>query len=92
MLVKEIVENWETERNNDWYAVDEITTDGRLIRLTVDREQEAKDFAAKRVTGFGLVDYEGNLCEPGEFGDMPFFRCQLVSAEEALAHFEKCLA
>lgn len=92
MNVKEIVANWETEQYNEWFAVDEITTDGRQIRIYVANAEDAKEFAAKRVTGFNLVDPAGDPCEPGEFGDEPFFRCQMIQAEEALAYFEQCLA
>ena len=90
--VSEILANWETERHNEWYAIDEIATDGRTLRLFVGDAATAKRKAADYVTGANLVDFEGNPCEPGEFGDEPFFRCQLISSEEAKAYFESCMA
>ena len=90
--VSEILANWEAERDSDWYAVDEITADGRTIRLFVGDADTAKRKAADLVTGVNLVDYEGNPCEPGEFGDMPYYRCQLIDGDEAKAYFEACMA
>ena len=88
----EILENWEKERSTDWYAVDEIAVDGRRIRLLVADAYRAKRFAAERVAGVHLVDHEGNPCEPGELGDEPFYRCQLIGSDEAKAYFEGCSA
>ncbi len=90
--VSEILANWETERDNDWYAIDEITTDGRTLRLFVGDADTTKRKAADLVTGVNLVDYEGNPCEPGEFGDQPYYRCQLIDSSEAKAYLEKCMA
>lgn len=88
--VSEIMENWETEQYNDWYALDEYIN-GRIIRLVVGDEETIKRKAADTVTGLNHTDSTGEPCEWGEDTSaerVPFFRCLLITAEEAKAHFD----
>lgn len=88
--VSEIMENWETEQYNDWYALDEYIN-GRIIRLVVGDEETIKRKAADTVTGLNHTDSTGEPCEWGEDTSaerVPFFRCLLISSDEAKEYFD----
>lgn len=91
MNCKEIFGNWDEEQYTDWYAVDSLRVGGERVefaRLMVGTYAEAAAFAADRVKGVGLVDYDGSPCAPGEFGDAPFFRLTLLAPDDARKFFE----
>lgn len=89
--VKNILDNWATERDNDWYAVDMLNDRGEMRRLLVANYDECARFAADRVTGAGLVDYEGNPAEPGWNGAAPFYRVAIIHERAAYDAFAGCL-
>ena len=78
-----ILESWDTEQYRDWYAVDKLGADGAMRRLFVGDCKRASKIAADYAAGAGLVDFEGNPCEPGEFGPAAFYRCTLISPQAA---------
>lgn len=80
-----IIANWDGDcEYRDWYAVDSMDAiTGRVRRLYVGDAASACKMAAERVRGDGLVDYEGNPCEPGEFGPALFYRATLIDARAA---------
>lgn len=86
----EYLENWEEWRLHDWYAVEEkdaATGEEQVLYVTPIRA-DAVLFTSRKATGYGLVDYLGEPCEPGEFGDCPYYRMVLVKADEAKEYLE----
>ena len=91
--VDEILENWDgDEEHNDWYAVDRYIH-GKVKRIYVGDGERAKEIAAERATGFGLVDQTGEPVEPGWDGEenMPFYRCVLIPSAEAKDYFDEIM-
>lgn len=87
--VDEIVENWEVEQYNDWYAVDSYLH-GKVTRLFVGDEQRAMEYASEYITGANLVDAAGEPAAPGWDGEenTPFYRFLLIGSDEAKAYFD----
>lgn len=82
--VDEILDNWESEQYRDWYAVDCLMAQdgkkpGRINRLMVTSDKaRAQDFAARHAAGYDVA-----FGEPGEIGQMNFYRCTIISAKVA---------
>ena len=87
----EILEDGDEELN-DWYAVDKYIH-GKVKRIYVGDADRAKEIAAQRVTGFGLVDPAGEPVEPGWDGgeNTPFYRCVLIPSSEAKDYFDEIM-
>lgn len=91
MTAEETLKNWERESLRDWYAVDcLICADGkrpgRVNRLMVTTDKaRAQEVAARRAAGYDLAG------EPGEIGQMNFYRCTMVSAAVAHDYLQGCL-
>ena len=92
MNAEEALKNWETEQHSDWYAVDcLICSDGkkpgRINRLMVTTDKaRAQEVAARRAAGYDLA-----YGEPGEIGQMNFYRCTMISAAVAHDYLAGCL-
>ncbi len=86
----EYIAEWDLWRLHDWYAVDQKDAEtGAELRLYVTPiRADAVLYASRKATGYGLVDYLGEPCEPGEFGAYPFFRMTIIDSEKALEFME----
>lgn len=91
--VDEILANWDEEQFRDWYAVDEfMPSKSETIRLYVGPKEIAKRKATDLLSALNLLDpSESHHAEWGEYDaeSTPFFRCLLISAEEARSYFEE---
>jgi hypothetical protein len=91
-------ESKKTEYNDEteWYAVDRLTPNdnpkqpSKVLRMRVCDRVTANKMVAEFAAGVNVTDYEGNLAEPGEFGEAPFYRVTLVSQDMARDWFEGC--
>lgn len=78
----------------EWYAVDRLTPNdnpkqpAKVLRMRVCDRATANKMVAEFAAGINVTDYEGNLAEPGEFGEAPFYRVTLVSQDMARDWFE----
>lgn len=78
----EILAAWDNENEfNDWYALDELTDDGRMLRVTVGTFEDVQRMAANFM--FGGDD-------AGAFANEPFYRVKLIDAESARLFFTAC--
>lgn len=78
----EILASWERdEEYNDWYALDELTDDGRMLRVTVGTLEDVQRQADTMM--FGGDD-------AGCFANEPFYRFKMVPAESARLFFAAC--
>lgn len=82
----EHLEDWENSQFLTWWAVDKYKQ-GEITRLCVTcDERYAKEKATNLVSGMNLTNYCGEDAEWGEYDlpeEVPFFRCMIISAEEA---------
>lgn len=87
--VDEILDNWDEEQYNDWFAVDQYIQ-GKITRLFVGEEDAVKSKAASYAAGTNLVDSMGEPAEPGWDGveNAPFYRAVLIPSDEAKSYFE----
>ena len=92
--VDEIIANWETERNRDWYAVDVYDPCEKTVhRLYVGDGETACKMAAGKASGLNLVSPDGSeLAEPGEYGPANFYRATLISEQAAHDYLVDCMA
>lgn len=84
---REILNHWDEEQYNDWYAIDELKADGTMLRLTVGTLEDIQQRAASAM--FGAVDYSGTPCV-GEMADEPFYRVRLLEPASACMFFAAC--
>lgn len=86
----EYLADWDSWKLHDWYAVEKLANGAsRSSRLYVTPiRADAVIYTSRVATGYGLTDYLGEPCEPGEFGEFPFFHMVVISAEEARKELE----
>lgn len=91
--IGEILESWEADGcMREWWAVDSYDGEtGRVHRLFVGDGERARQIAAERASGSGLVDGEGNPAEPGEFGPAPFYRAAVIDPRAARDYMLACV-
>lgn len=78
---KEILDNWHEEQNNDWYAIDELKTDGTMVRVMVGSLADVQRQLENMMFGGDEV---------GCFADEPFYRVRLLEAASACMFFAAC--
>lgn len=85
----EILETWDDEgQYAEWWAADNYDpVERRVHRLYVGDAATARRIAGERAAGIALVDYDGNPCEPGEFGPAKFYRATVIDAKAARDYF-----
>ena len=95
MDIVSILDNWDSDGiNRDWFAVDSFDSEtGRVYRLFVGDYDTASNMAARRAAGRDLVDYCGEIVEPGAIAGIGgnFYRCVMIDADEAKKYMQGCL-
>lgn len=91
LTVNEILEGWESGYDHrDWHAVDEITADGRVLRLMVGLADEASAFLTHKIASPAYLHAENGLPieeEPGWNARAPFYRQTSIEKHAAWEYF-----